>query len=309
MTTPSILYKYKAFSPESMELILADYLYFADPAQFNDPLDCKVSVVDDIGDEVELKSILYGLYRQKAEKQLIEAASKLHYQGPKTIEKITFLSDTQAGQQVMGLYHDFNCFNEGESSITQALTYAIGSVVLSGYNRGILSLAENSDCPLMWSHYADNHKGLCLGYEIPNDVKDDIKSINYTSDSREISTSQIRSMLYDDSYDKNAVEEAIFLRKASPWSYEKEWRMISTVGLQNSRLNLSEITFGLRCKSTTIFSVMKSLQKRDLPVKFYQIKEIPKKFTLAREELTFDDEEIIFLPRCLEYTKQLMLKS
>ncbi|QPG07431.1 DUF2971 domain-containing protein [Klebsiella pneumoniae subsp. pneumoniae] len=47
----------------------------------------------------------------------------------------------------------------------------------------------------MWAHYADNHKGLCLGYSIPESVANKIRPISYTSESREIKISQIHRML------------------------------------------------------------------------------------------------------------------
>lgn len=51
MQTPKKLFKYKKFNDDCMELIIDDYLYFANPAQFNDPLDCKVTILDDVGNE------------------------------------------------------------------------------------------------------------------------------------------------------------------------------------------------------------------------------------------------------------------
>ena len=301
MNPPNKLFKYKAFNADSMELILADYLYFANPAQFNDPLDCKTSIVDDINSEDELKEILAMLYNRSIEKKLQEAAKQLRYNGPKTLEKISTLSQSETDMFIMNLYGNFEVFGEGGVTINQVLTNAIGKMVLAGYNKGVLSLAERNDCPLMWSHYADNHKGICLGYEVPDNVKNIIKPINYTGESREITTSQIRAMLNDESSAKIAIEDAIFLRKASDWKYEKEWRMISSVGIQNAQLNLTEIIFGVRCKDTTIYSIMKSLEKRLLPVKFYQIAEVPNRFTLESQEISFDDEGMQQLPRCLQY--------
>jgi hypothetical protein len=32
--------------------------------------------------------------------------------------------------------------------------------LLRQYEKGIVSLAERPNCPLMWSHYADQHHGL-----------------------------------------------------------------------------------------------------------------------------------------------------
>lgn len=306
MNPPNKLFKYKAFNADSMELILADYLYFANPVQFNDPLDCKTSIVDDINNEMELKETLAKLYSRSIEKKLQAAAKRLRYNGPKTLDKITALSQSETNMFIMDLYGNFDVFGEGGVTINEVLTNAIGKMVLAGYNKGVLSLAERNDCPLMWSHYADNHKGICLGYEIPDNVKNTIKPINYTGESREIKISQIIAMLNNDTSAKTAIEDAIFLRKASDWRYEKEWRMISGVGLQNAQLNLTEINFGLRCKDTTIYSVMKSLEKRALPVKFYQIVAMPNQFTLERQEISFDDEDMQQLPRCLQYGIDLM---
>lgn len=159
MSIPKNLFKYKAFNPDSMELILADYLYFANPTQFNDPLDCKASVVDDINDEDELKDILTILHNRSVEKKLKGAANQLRYKGPKTIEKISLLSQSETSRYINELYDHFDIFNEGDATINQMLTSAIGRIVLGGYNKGVLSLAEKGDCPLMWSHYADNR--LC----------------------------------------------------------------------------------------------------------------------------------------------------
>ena len=183
---------------------------------------------------------------------------------------------------------------------------AIGEVILSGYNRGVLSLSKKDKCPLMWAHYADNHKGLCLGYSIPEKVANKISPISYTSESREIKVSQIRRMLAGDTKAKAEIEQDIFLRKAKSWKYEEEWRMISDVGLQSSSIYLSEVTFGFRCKYTTIFSVMMSLSKRETPVNFYKIIEVPHKFTLKKEKISFDYERLQGLPRCMESLDQML---
>ncbi|WP_432700689.1 DUF2971 domain-containing protein [Kluyvera cryocrescens] len=300
MQTPDKLFKYKKFDADCMDLILSDQLYFANPNQFNDPLDCKVSIVDDINDEITLKSILTGLYQRSAEEKLNHAANNLHYHGPKTKNKISSLSETEAARRISEIYEQFMFYEDDNFSITEALANLIGRLILSGYNRGVLSLAENCDCPLMWSHYADNHKGLCLGYKIPDNIKKTIHNINYSSNSRDIRTSQILDMINGNKAAKDEIERSIFLRKASSWQYEKEWRMISNVGLQNASIYLSDIFFGLRCKDTTIYTVLKSLQGREYPIKFWQLSEVHQKFTLKKEEVSLNDEHLIYFPRCLE---------
>ena len=308
MQTPKKLFKYKSFNDDCMELIIDDYLYFANPIQFNDPLDCKVTIFDDVNDEEQLRSILSTLLQQNSEKKLKVAAKNLRYKGPKTTDKISLLSMSETDKIISGIYSEFSfgLYGYNSPTIEQVLANTIGDIILSGYNRGVLSLSKKDKCPLMWAHYADNHKGLCLGYSIPENVANKIRPLSYTSESREIKISQIHRMLAGDQQAKTEIEHDIFLRKAKPWKYEEEWRMLSDVGLQNSSIYLSEITFGLRCKYTTIFSVMMSLSKRETPIDFYRIIEVPHKFTLKKEKISFDHEGLQGLPRCMESLVQML---
>ncbi|EHF4996297.1 DUF2971 domain-containing protein [Enterobacter hormaechei] len=309
MPVPDKLFKHKSFNSDCMELIIGDYLYFANPNQFNDPLDCKVSIFDDIKDEEQLKNILSTLYQRNAEGKLKGAANNLHYNGQKTQDKISLLSKSESERMIADIYQQFDFYEDETFSITGVLANLIGKIILSGYSKGVLSLAEDCDCPLMWSHYADNHRGLCLGYTIPTNAKDKIQPINYTSNSRDIKTSQILQMLNGDANAKLEIEKAIFLRKASPWQYEKEWRMISNIGKQNASLYLSDIIFGMRCKDTTIYTIMKSLQGRDLPITFWQMTEVHQQFTLQKIEINLDDECFIYLPRCMESIANFLMKN
>lgn len=308
MQTPKKLFKYKKFNDDCMELIIDDYLYFAKPAQFNDPLDCKVSILDDVNDEWFLRDTLSTLLQRNSEKKLKASAKNLRYKGPITAEKISILSQSEAEKIISDIYSEFSFaqYDFHIQTINQVLTSAIGNIILSGYSRGVLSLSKKDTCPLMWAHYADNHKGLCLGYSIPENTDNKIRPVSYTSEFREITISQIRRMLDGDENAKAEIEHNIFLRKAKPWGYEDEWRMVSDVGLQNSSIYLSEITFGLRCKYTTIFSVMMSLSERQTPIEFYKIIEVPHKFTLEKERIAFDHERLQGLPRCMESLDQML---
>ena len=41
---------------------------------------------------------------------------------------------------------------------------------------GILCFSNRSDNPVQWAHYADGHKGLCLGFDIPDEA---LTKVNY----------------------------------------------------------------------------------------------------------------------------------
>ena len=43
MTAPLLLYKYEAFSAQSLENLKNQVIYFGSPLRFNDPYDCALS--------------------------------------------------------------------------------------------------------------------------------------------------------------------------------------------------------------------------------------------------------------------------
>ncbi|HBW8271276.1 TPA: hypothetical protein MFL74_003481 [Klebsiella pneumoniae] len=138
MQTPNKLFKYKSFNDDCMELIIDDYLYFANPIQFNDPLDCKVTIFDDVNDEEQLRSILSTLLQQNSEKKLKVAAKNLRYKGPKTTDKISLLSMSETDKIISGIYSEFSfgLYDYNSPTIEQVLANTIGDIILSGYNRG-----------------------------------------------------------------------------------------------------------------------------------------------------------------------------
>ena len=44
------------------------------------------------------------------------------------------------------------------------------------FTKGLLCFSMNWQNPVMWSHYADKHKGLCLGFDMPDYL---LKKVNY----------------------------------------------------------------------------------------------------------------------------------
>ena len=84
---------------------------------------------------------------------------------------------------------------------------------------GICSLSEIGDDVLMWAHYADSHRGICLQFSVAkgDDYFDQALPVNYARD-RPTITLPCRDM--------DAIIAPAFLTKADFWSYEREWRLI-----------------------------------------------------------------------------------
>jgi Protein of unknown function (DUF2971) len=113
-------------------------------------------------------------------------------------------------------------------------------------NFGVFSMSQIEDNILMWSHYANHHKGFCIGFVRKND--------NLFGD-----IARTQPVEYDYNYpeayplDENGnYDEAIFKKmlftKAKDWEYEKEWRLIYNEGDKEEPLlaDISSIIFGLR---------------------------------------------------------------
>ncbi len=46
---PKRLYKYRDFSNRTLDMVVSDNVYYADPSTFNDPLDTRPSLKTDLG--------------------------------------------------------------------------------------------------------------------------------------------------------------------------------------------------------------------------------------------------------------------
>lgn len=290
MTPPKVLYKYKAFDSLTLDLLVADRVYCANPADFNDPLDTKPCVKPDLP-VADLENVLRVLIERRTSSEMRAAANSIKYRGPKTVEHIDRHSRRQA--EIVLSEISYHATNPDYSKPTpepqiDLLGHAIEREVLRVYEKGVLSLAERFDCPLMWSHYGNQHNGICIGYKIPADAKLNIFKVKYGG-SREIEASKIMCMLDDAPGAQVEVDSAVFLRKAYDWKYEKEWRFIGSRGLMDSPFELAEITFGSRCLDSVKFTLLKALESRLADVAFYEIREKYGTFKLKRYRLNVDE--------------------
>ncbi len=82
---------------------------------------------------------------------------------------------------------------------------------------GIICFSKRWSNPLLWSHYAEKHKGFALGFDIPNDVLYEVK---YKEDRPLF----IRDDLSQDDGRNEPFMVELTKTKFSSWSYEEEFR-------------------------------------------------------------------------------------
>jgi len=269
---PDKLYKYRPFDARALNMLIADEVYFADPRTFNDPLDVQPTVKIDVPEE-DLEQTLEQLIKNRVAAERKLAAKLIKAEGPKLDAHIAKVSEHEAKSQVLdiGRYAAFWGETENQTVPTcDMLAFEMAKELRGQYEKGIFSLSERFDCPLMWSHYGDEHRGLCVGYSLPGNSRCDVQPVIYGG-SREVEASKITAMLREDSSARQDVDQAVLLRKAHGWSYEKEWRLIGSRGTSGSPLEMEEVIFGMRCEPVVQFAVVSALSRRERPILFYEM--------------------------------------
>jgi hypothetical protein len=84
---------------------------------------------------------------------------------------------------------------------------------------GFISYSETWSEPVLWSHYADRHRGLVLGVETTDDPEINIK-VSYDDNRARLDLISIEDNDRFEIFTKRMLKN-----KSSAWSYEKERRM------------------------------------------------------------------------------------
>lgn len=294
-TTPKIIYRYQSFNALSLDSLCHDELYFSDPSKFNDPLDCSPTVERD-SDKKTLQEILESLVVRRVIQEILSSLKNARVNTRNALNHAKKQGRDEAKRELQYISYlatDPNFSVNLEEAECLLLTHAIQSEILKQNNRGICCFSEEFDNPLLWSHYGDQHKGFCVGYSADRKPEPILHKVVYGGD-RTVKTSLIAEAILKTNKDaQRELDGKVLLRKAYPWSYEKEWRIFENIGLQASPLKLEEVIFGLRCSPSIMHSVIEALKPRE--IKFYSIETSGNSFELKR---TGDIGEMYaYLPR------------
>lgn len=149
---------------------------------------------------------------------------------------------------------------------------------------------------LMWAHYAEEHKGFCIGFNIRNLLGNgnnlttgvlpvDYKSLNPYQDI--IKNVQMLLDLGGKVQSTNLLEEFIkraLATKYTGWKYEKEVRLISTkIEILNFRPeSINSITFGLKMESHNKQTLKELLSSEEWShVKWYETNKAQDRYALS----------------------------
>jgi hypothetical protein len=105
---------------------------------------------------------------------------------------------------------------EGAEQLGEAVTEA--SLRDMSSTVGVICYSAVPDEPVLWSHYADRHRGMVLEIEAPDDPSVTVQ-VRYTDERPHIEAARI----FDEAHVRPAVEKLI-RQKSKGWSYEQEYR-------------------------------------------------------------------------------------
>ncbi len=196
------LYKYCA--PRRLSDLQNRLLRFTQAVEFNDPFDL---------------SPTYDIFSQEDQSEFIRQDQAKGGDGKSytlTPERLKLmLGATSLGRefllrQYQWLGGNFAIDNNLAARLQLSLTF------------GVLSLSEVHDNLLMWSHYADQHRGFVIEFEGESEFLAPAYAKRIPTFLEKVEYNDLRPHLSATTLNR---PEAL-VRKASAWAYEREWRAI-----------------------------------------------------------------------------------
>ena len=232
---PTSLFKYCPIDKHSISSLVKGFLWLAQPRSFNDPFDT-LSVFKPSFSDADIAAHLNECARSKGELENFTAGN-VHDEREKMIEVL--------------------------SKMEEAIRTC-----------GVASLSATPFEVLMWSHYADNHRGICIEYE--RTANNDLGG----SACRRVEYSNRRPITKDLSFfqDPEGFTNRILYTKAPCWKYELEWRLVffskepgKLVRERSTDARVRSITFGIRASRSDIQTV-RALLKEKPDIQLYQMR-------------------------------------
>jgi hypothetical protein len=117
-------------------------------------------------------------------------------------------------------------------------------------NKGILCFSQDWKNPVLWSHYAESHQGLCLGFSF----KAELVPVHYSKTRIQIN---VRSLLADP--DREQLILKCLSTKFLHWQYEQEVRAFVELSDMDKKTGLYFFDF---CESMTLTHVIVGCKAR-----------------------------------------------
>lgn len=116
--------------------------------------------------------------------------------------------------------------------------------------KGVICFSRNWENPVMWAHYGHKHYGMCLGFDVPDEL---VEQVSYEPDRLDLHIDLSKPSA---GLDQNKVRRML-LTKFEAWRYENEYRVMADLNDRDAdghyyadfgnALMLREVIIGVRC--------------------------------------------------------------
>jgi Protein of unknown function (DUF2971) len=249
------LYKYRSINSKGLERIFShNELYHSDPTTFNDPFDCRPLITthrNDFKRNEFYKSIAKQQFPNANKKQIKNEVKK----NPsfKKLKLPVFLE---------------NCFIK----------------FLKDY--GLYCLSEIPDNILMWSHYSDSHKGVCLQFKADKErtIFWEAFKVTYQEEYPKVNIMDMgnKTQFFD-----------LFATKSNSWEYEQERRIIKSPDEGGSKVYsfqpelLTGVILGAKMSKEDEETINKWVSKNQTPIPIYKATINKKSYTIDIKGITY----------------------
>ena len=248
---PKSVFKFYPFNHNSLKCVETNAVFMNDPNNFNDPFDCvlcanqreylKQALVDYL---IETDAVNRGVLS-------LEELNKLKYSYCGDWENVNVYSTFNS--VVSHLCYDANLkeFRKGSELYSFEIKYKQRMKELRKSVVRVTSFANISKFKLtsymeLWSHYAQNHEGFCVEYDLTKPIMDNKENsmvlgglLPCEYGVRQIILSNRKVYKYVNkipftTYEQMEFDKSIllsFLTKSSSWKYENEWRLLLPIDI------------------------------------------------------------------------------
>lgn len=295
---PKHLYKYRQFDANGYALdnLSNDSIWLSEPKKFNDPFDSRIHSY--YLDFIEIQINFVRRFEKYKESKC--ALFKMESESGEVLIR-SFTKSLGNHKAIQGMAHYFQEIKDAEESIDliekeygEAFEYILFNITKNDWDRhktivGVMDdnsdkindishdanristkiccLSEVKDSNLMWSHYADSHRGFCVEYDISRLALDsepvsDFYPVIYHDIKEHEPEDRLKGIRYYHLYS--------ILRKSSEWEYEKEWRFVYAKGdSENSILTIpvvSAVYLGCEVEDVHKKEVLEIAKKKNIKV-------------------------------------------
>lgn len=248
------LFKYGKVNEHAEEVFSTPKIWFSAPAQLNDPFECRPWLTFNGTRDQIIESLVREIRRLNPNMTPHGA----------TAEAVSIF--------LQGRHRDPMTWE----ALRQDLIETLGQKI------GLYCLSETSDSILMWSHYADDHRGYCLEFEATDTTP-------FFGAAQQVIYNEVFPEVDIYNTPKEEQLDHIFLTKFHGWSYEKEWRIIdheTGPGIHDYPPQLLKgVIFGFRMPEADRNKVKAWIKSAGRTVKYFEAQRHDRQFKIVINEM------------------------